>query len=50
MLKVAVHSQDEQGNVYTLLEDLTVIWNGRGLHIPAEFKSDGACPCVQSGG
>ena len=42
MLKVAVHNQDEQGNVYTLLEDVAVIWNGRVLHIPAGFKSDGA--------
>ena len=42
MLKVAVHSQDEQGNVYTLLEDVVVQWNGRWLHLPAGFKSDGA--------
>jgi hypothetical protein len=42
MLKIAVHKEDEQGNVYTLLEDVTVIWNGRVLYIPAGFKSDGA--------
>lgn len=42
MIKVAVHNQDEQGNIYTLLEDMTVTWNGRELHIPAGFKSDGA--------
>ena len=42
MLKIAVHNEDEQGNVYTLLEDLSVTWNGRVLRIPAGFKSDGA--------
>lgn len=31
MLKVAVHNHDEQGNVYTLLEDVAVAWNGRVL-------------------
>ena len=42
MLKVAVHTSDEQGNVYTLLEDLVIIWNGKVLVVPAGFKSDGA--------
>lgn len=42
MLKVAVHSQDEMGNVYTLLEDLVIAWNGKTLYVPAGFKSDGA--------
>jgi hypothetical protein len=42
MLKIAVHSEDEQGNVYTLLEDMTVVWNGKVLVVPAGFKSDGA--------
>ncbi|MBR2510436.1 MAG: DUF1353 domain-containing protein [Lentisphaeria bacterium] len=42
MLKVAVHSEDEKGNVYTLLEDVTVHWQGKTLVIPAGFKSDGA--------
>ena len=42
MIKVAVHSQDEMGNVYTLLEDLVIAWNGKTLYVPAGFKSDGA--------
>ena len=42
MLKVAVHQSDHQGNIYTLMEDLTVTWNGKKLIVPAGFKSDGA--------
>ena len=42
MIKVSVHTEDEQGNVYTLLEDVTVHWQGHTLVIPAGFKSDGA--------
>lgn len=42
MLKVAVHSEDKQGNVYTLLEGFEVVWNGKKLFIPENFKSDGA--------
>ena len=42
MLKISVHSEDEKGNVYTLLEDVVIVWNGRVLRIPAGFKSDGA--------
>ena len=42
MLKISVHSEDEMGNVYTLLEDVVIVWNGRVLRIPAGFKSDGA--------
>ena len=42
MLKVAVHNEDEKGNVYTLLEDVTVLWQTNTLVIPAGFKSDGA--------
>lgn len=42
MIKVAIHQDDGQGNVYTLLEDIAVIWNGRALLLPAGFKSDGA--------
>ena len=42
MLKISVHSEDEKGNVYTLLEDLTVFWQGKTLIIPSGFKSDGA--------
>ena len=42
MIKVAVHSEDEQGNVYTLLEDLVITWNGKVLTVPAGSKSDGA--------
>lgn len=42
MLKVAILNEDDQGNVYTLLEDVTVVWQGHTLVIPAGFKSDGA--------
>lgn len=42
MLKVSIHTEDSMGNVYTLLEDLVVVWNGRVLVVPAGFKSDGA--------
>jgi hypothetical protein len=42
MLKVAVHKEDECGNVYTLLEDLVICWNGKVLVVPAGFESDGA--------
>ena len=42
MLKVAIHQCDRQGNVYTLLEELTVNWKGKVLTVPAGFKSDGA--------
>ena len=42
MLKVSVHTADDMGNVYTLLEDMVVIWNGKVLVVPAGFKSDGA--------
>jgi hypothetical protein len=30
------------GNVYTLLEDLAIVWNNKVLVVPAGFKSDGA--------
>lgn len=42
MLKISVHTEDRHGNVYTLLEEFRVIWNGKVLTIPAGFKSDGA--------
>lgn len=42
MLKVSTHTEDSMGNVYTLLEDLVVVWNGRVLVVPVGFKSDGA--------
>ena len=42
MLKVAVHNQDEQGNVYTLLESVKIYWHGKVLVVPERFKSDGA--------
>ena len=42
MLKVAVHNEDEMGNVYSLLEDVTVVRQGHTLVIPAGFKSYGA--------
>ena len=42
MLKVSVHTEDSKGNVYTLLEDLAIVWDGKALVVPAGFKSDGA--------
>ena len=42
MIKVSVHTEDEQGNVYTLLEDVVIIWKNKVLVVPAGFKSDGA--------
>ena len=38
LLKVAIHTEDERGNVYTLLEPFYYC----GLEIPAGFESDGA--------
>ncbi len=38
MIKVSVHKSDNQGNVYTLLEDI----RHHNLTVPAGFASDGA--------
>ena len=39
---VDIHQSDEQGNVFTLQENLTICWRGRVLSVPAGFESDGA--------
>ncbi len=41
-MKIEVHKSDESGDILTLLEPLEINWNGRGLIVPAGFKSDGA--------
>lgn len=38
LLEVAIHTEDERGNVYTLLKPFYYC----GLEIPAGFESDGA--------
>ena len=38
LIEVAIHTEDERGNVYTLLKPLLYC----GLEIPAGFESDGA--------
>ena len=38
LLKVAIHEEDDRGNVYTLLESFYYC----GIEIPAGFESDGA--------
>lgn len=40
-VKVAIHSQDECGNILTLLQDLVICWNNRTFMVPHEFESDG---------
>lgn len=39
---VDVHNVDEWGNVFTLIEPITLYWHGRELTVPSGFKSDGA--------
>ena len=39
---IDVHQADEQGNVFTLREELFVYWNGRIVVVPVGFESDGA--------
>lgn len=41
MIKIAVHKEIFTGDIITLLEDLTVTWNGRTVTAPAGFESDG---------
>ena len=42
MLIEVHHETDENGNVFTLREDITIEWNGKSILIRAGFKSDGA--------
>ncbi|MBO5823157.1 MAG: DUF1353 domain-containing protein [Lentisphaeria bacterium] len=41
MVKIAVHKEMFTGDIITLLEDLTVTWNGKTVTVPAGFESDG---------
>lgn len=41
-MKIEVHKATGAGDIITLLEDLTVIYNGKVLTVPAGFQSDGA--------
>ena len=40
-MNIKIHTTDEMGNILTLVEPLTVDWNGRFIAIPAGFESDG---------
>lgn len=39
---IDLHTEDETGDVLTLLEPLSVAWRGRTLIVPEGFESDGA--------
>ena len=39
---VEIHAPDAEGRVVTLREDLSVVWRGRKVEVPAGFASDGA--------
>lgn len=41
MVKVAIHHADENGNIITLLDDITVVWCGQEYTVPAGFSCDG---------
>lgn len=41
MIKVAIHKENDGGDIITLLEPLTVTWRGRTLELPAGFSCDG---------
>ena len=41
MIKIAVHHADDNGDIITLLEDLTVRWQDRIVTVPTGFQSDG---------
>jgi hypothetical protein len=41
-IKISVHRETERGDVYTLLEPITIVWRDRVLEIPAGAQSDGA--------
>lgn len=40
-IPVAIHQEDQRGNVFKLLEAITVYWENRTVFIPAGFESDG---------
>ena len=39
MIKIAVHKEMFTGDILTLLEDLTVNWNGRTVTVPPGLKA-----------
>lgn len=41
MVKIAVHKADGNGDIITLLEELTVWYQERSVTVPAGFQSDG---------
>jgi len=40
-MKTDIHTENERGDIITLLEDHTETWNGRTFTVPAGFESDG---------
>ena len=40
-MKTDIHTENERGDIITLLEDHTETWNGRTFIVPAGFESDG---------
>lgn len=41
-IPIKIHHEDEAGNIITLLDNLTVIYDYSVITVPAGFKSDGA--------
>lgn len=41
MIKAEIHSADENGNIITLLEEVSVLWRGHEFTVPAGFSCDG---------
>ena len=40
-IRITVHHEDEAGNIITLLDNLTVIYDYRVITVPKGFRSDG---------
>lgn len=41
-IEVCKHSEDEQGNIFTVRKKFSVRWEDKSISIPAGFESDGA--------
>ena len=41
MIKVAIHPADDNGNIITLLDDISIVWRGQKYTVPAGFSCDG---------
>ena len=41
-MKIEIHKETERGDIFTLLEDVTVQFNDKIVTVPAGFQSDGA--------